>query len=146
MIKFRLACDRGHEFESWFADGASFETQAKRGLAVCAHCDSRRIAKAPMAPAVLGGRRDDDADAARPVALLDEGSRDLRAAVRELRRRIEAGTEDVGERFVDVARAIHDGDEPERAIRGKASLAAARKLREDGVDVFALPALPDEAH
>ena len=146
MIKFKLACDKGHEFESWFPDGASFETQARRGLVICAQCDSRNIVKAPMAPAVLAGRRDRAEPEAKPVALLDESSRELRAAVQELRRRIEAGTEDVGDRFPQIARAIHEGDEPERAIRGNASPAAARKLWEDGVDVFPLPALPDDAN
>ena len=52
----------------------------------------------------------------------------------------------MGERFPEIARAMHEGDEPERAIRGKASPAAARQLLEEGVDVFPLPALPDETN
>jgi hypothetical protein len=51
----------------------------------------------------------------------------LRAAPGALRREIEARTVDVGSRFPEVARAIHAGDEPERAIRGGATVAEARK-------------------
>jgi hypothetical protein len=43
-----------------------------------------------------------------------------------------------------VARAIHLGEEPERAIRGRASLAEAKSLLEDGVGVLPLPMLEDE--
>jgi len=35
MIKFALACDEGHGFESWFPDGAAYEKQARRGLIAC---------------------------------------------------------------------------------------------------------------
>jgi hypothetical protein len=148
MIKFTLACERGHEFESWFPDGASFESQARRGLVRCPDCDSRRIAKAPMAPAILGGRGADRAapEATAPVALLDDKQRELRAAFVALRRMVESQTDDVGVKFPEVARAIHSGEAPERAIRGRASLAEAKALIEEGVGVLPLPMLPDDAN
>ena len=40
MIKYALACDKGHEFESWFADSAAFDKQAKRKLVSCPVCGS----------------------------------------------------------------------------------------------------------
>ena len=46
----------GHEFESWFPDGASYEEQARRGFVICPECNSPRIAKAPMAPAIVSPR------------------------------------------------------------------------------------------
>src|SRR5271169_156702 len=147
MIKFALGCDRGHVFESWFPDGAAFETQARRGLVQCPNCDSRRIAKAPMAPAVLGSRRSDrprPADKTMPVALLDDKQREIRAALLALRRAIDANTDDVGGKFPEVARAIHLGEAPERAIRGRASPAEAQALLEEGVGVLPLPPLPGE--
>lgn len=146
MIKFRLACDKGHEFDSWFPDGASFETQTQRGLVICPQCDSRRVSKALMAPALVGARAQGDDGDARPVALLDDRSRELREAIMELQRRVEAATDDVGERFPEIARAIHFGEEPDRPIRGKASLAAAKDLLDEGVGVLPLPVLPDEAN
>ena len=138
MIKFSLRCDRGHEFESWFPDGASYDEQAKRGFVICPDCGSSRIAKAPMAPAVVTGGRAD--------ALVDEKAQAFRQAMRAMRREIEARTDDVGEAFPTVARAIHAGDEPERAIRGQANLAEVKALLEEGVPVAPIPMLPDEAN
>ena len=158
MIKFALSCERGHEFESWFPDGADYESQARRGLVVCPECNSPKVRKAPMAPAVLGARarrpdRRDEApqpaqaaESTHPVALLDEKQVELRAALGALRREIEARTVDVGPKFPEVARAIHAGDEPERPIRGRATLAEARALLEEGVGIMPLPMLPEEAN
>jgi hypothetical protein len=136
MIKFSLACESGHEFESWFPDGASYDEQARRGLVTCPECHSPRVAKAPMAPAVVTRRG----------ALSDEQAVKLREAVVALRREIETRTENVGEAFPQVARAIHAGDEPERAIRGQASLVEVKALLEEGVAIAPIPTLPEEAN
>jgi hypothetical protein len=143
MIKFTLACEHGHEFESWFPDGASFEEQARRGFVTCPECNSARIAKAPMAPAIVTRAR--AAEPARP-ALRDDKTRAMREAIRTLRLEIEKRTDDVGEAFPTVARAIHAGEEPERAIRGQANLGEVKALLEEGVRIAPLPALPDEAN
>ena len=145
MIKFTLACEREHEFESWFPDNASYEEQARRGFVVCPECNSHRVAKAPMAPAVLTHRRGKP-DEPRPVALLDAKAQALREAMTTLRREIEARTDDVGSEFPTVARAIHAGDEPERAIRGKANFGEVKALLEEGVRIAPVPMLPDEAN
>ena len=68
----------------------------------------------------------------------------MKQMIARLRREIEANTDDVGSRFPAVARAIHDGDEPERAIRGRATPAEAKALIEDGVGVMPMPTLADE--
>ena len=143
MIKFALVCERSHEFESWFPDGESYETQARRGLVQCAHCDSRSVSKAIMAPAVRLSRAD---EAPRPVALLDDKQKELRAALVAVRKAVEANTDDVGPRFPEVARAIHLGEEPDRAIRGQASPSEARALLEEGIAVLPVPLLPDETN
>ena len=147
MIKFALACDEGHGFESWFPDGAAYEKQARRGLIACPECGSTRVAKAIMAPAVVGAGRPERAPSAAapvPVALVDERRRALREAVRTLRREIEAHTDDVGAEFPKIARAIHAGETPERAIRGQASRAEVEALIEEGVDVLPMPFAPDD--
>ena len=51
-------------------------------------------------------------------------------------------TEDVGERFPEEARRIHYGEVEERGIRGRATREDAEALREEGIEVMALP-LPD---
>ena len=59
-------------------------------------------------------------------------------ALRELMHK----TEDVGERFADEARAMHQGEIEQRAIRGRTSPEVALELIEEGIDVLPLPALP----
>ena len=149
MIKFSLVCDRGHEFESWFDSGASYDRQARRGLVVCPDCNSAAVSKALMAPSLVGAQWTDLVPAAAPdmpapVALLDERQQKLREMVRQLRSEIEKNSVDVGVNFPKVARAIHDGEEPVRSIRGQATADEARALIEEGIGVMALPVLPDE--
>ncbi|RBP04181.1 hypothetical protein DFR50_14054 [Roseiarcus fermentans] len=142
MIRYALGCAGGHEFDSWFPDSAAYETQRLRGLVACPECGSTAVDKAIMAPAVVGGDR--AAPETSAVALLDDRRRSLRAMAAHLRREIEANTDDVGAKFPEVARAIHAGDEPERAIRGRATPEEARALIEEGVGVMPIPALADE--
>ena len=57
MIKYALICDEGHDFESWFNNSESFDTQAKRGFVECPLCQSKKVSKALMAPSVSTSRR-----------------------------------------------------------------------------------------
>jgi len=142
MIRYALGCAEGHEFESWFPDSEAFEKQKKSGLIACPACGSVAVDKAIMAPAVVGEKRASPGPSGEP--LLDDKRRHARRMIAELRHEIEAKTDDVGAAFPAVARAIHAGDEPERAIRGRASLEEARALMEEGVGVLPIPALADE--
>jgi hypothetical protein len=142
MIKYALGCAEGHAFDSWFPDSAAYDKQRKRGFVACPECGSTRVDKAIMAPAVVGGDR--ATVQAVPELVVDDRRRQAREFFVRMRREIEANTDDVGAKFPDVARAIHFGDEPERAIRGRASLAEAKSLLEDGVAVMPLPMLADE--
>lgn len=141
MIKYALGCAEGHEFESWFPDSSAYEKLRKRGLVACPECGSTRVDKAIMAPAVVGADR---AMVEKPVEVLDDKRRQAREMIVRLRREIEANTVDVGPRFPEVARAIHQGGEPERAVRGQASVAEAKALIEEGVGVVPMPMLADE--
>jgi hypothetical protein len=147
MIKYALSCDKAHSFESWFPDSDSYDAQARRGLIACPDCGSTRVSKAMMAPAIVSGQKAQKPrheGAAAPVALLDERQQRLREMARHLRQEIIANTDDVGAKFPEEARAIHDGDAPARSIRGQATPEEARALIEDGVGVLPLPFLPDE--
>jgi hypothetical protein len=48
-------------------------------------------------------------------------------------------TENVGDRFADEARKIHEGESEERPIRGTATQEERESLAEDGIAVVALP-------
>ncbi len=51
-------------------------------------------------------------------------------------------TEDVGRAFPEEARKIHYKEAPERHIRGNASSKEVDALREEGIDVVAIPIPP----
>ena len=147
MIKYALLCDQNHSFESWFADSAAFDMQAKRGFVSCPVCRSAKVGKAIMAPAVMArrtGAAPEAETATAPEPLLDEGETKMRALARQVRDHVMATSEDVGRRFADDARAMHEGAMAPRAIRGEASLAQVRELVEDGVPVLPVPVLPEE--
>jgi hypothetical protein len=148
MIRFTLVCENGHEFESWFASNHSYDFQIENNLVACPQCNATKVSKAVMAPAVARKTRAKAAPAPAPVkqdvALIGEGDRELRELARELNAKILAATVDVGAEFPKEARKIHDGDAPERPIRGQASLEEARALLEDGVSILPMPILPDD--
>ena len=147
MILFSLVCDNDHAFESWFASNESYDFQIARGLVACPNCNSEKVTKAVMAPAVA---RKDRSSAEKPaamkqdVALIGAKSAGLRQMARELHEKLVDATEDVGAAFPAEARKIHAGDAPERAIRGQASLEEARDLLEEGVSILPMPVLPDD--
>jgi hypothetical protein len=147
MIKYALACEQAHEFESWFPSSEAFETQRKRGFVTCPFCNSPKVEKQIMAPSVA--RTDKASPAAtpeqpQPVAVLSDQERELRAALRALREHVVKNAEDVGKGFVDEARKMHYGETEERSIYGEADMEEARALLEEGIDVLPLPVVPDD--
>jgi hypothetical protein len=149
MIKYALACEQAHEFESWFPSSDAFETQRKQGFVTCPYCNSAKVEKQIMAPSVA---RTDKAPAPMPaaeaapqaVAVLSERERQLRDALRALRDHVMKNSENVGKGFVEEARKMHYGEAEERSIYGEADLAEARALLEEGIEVMPLPTIPDD--
>jgi hypothetical protein len=133
MIKYTLKCTQDHSFESWFESAQSYDKLMAADLVTCAICGSSKVEKAIMAPQVRSSRKKATAPS------LSEPASAAEQAVREMRKEIEANSEDVGSDFANQARAIHDGDAPERSIYGKAKPEEARALAEDGIPVVALP-------
>lgn len=154
MIRYDLVCSAGHRFDGWFRSSDDFDQQGERGLLGCPNCGSAEVSKTLMAPAVrLRSAKSPDAEPAsaapeqsQPVALLDDRQVKLREMMRELRAQVTAQSEDVGERFPDVARQMHAEEIEKRSIHGRASADEARALIEEGVEIHALPTFPDEAN
>ncbi len=144
MIKYRLNCHKGHDFEAWFSNSDAFDGQARRGQVVCPSCGSAKVEKAIMAPAVAT-RKGENSSAA---ASQKKGGREIPAEVlhvmRELRREVESKAEYVGPRFAEEARKIHFEETAPRGIYGEASLTEAKELAEDGVPFLPLPKLPED--
>jgi len=145
MIRYTLRCGKGHGFESWFQNAGAFEALAGSGQLACPVCGDGAVEKGLMAPAVTPARRAEAAQTAagaRDKPDLAAPASELEEALAEMRRRVEANSEYVGMNFVAEARAMHEGDAPERSIYGEARPEEARKLLEDGVPVAPLPFLP----
>lgn len=164
MIRYALACERSHEFESWFPSSAAYDEQVERSLVGCPVCGSTNITKQLMRPSIarrdLGHQRTvenhaeetpaqlpavvDTPEPAPPVALLSEREHQLRAMLREIREHVTKNAEDVGDRFVDEARRMHYGETEHRSIYGEATIDEAKALIEEGVEVQPLPVIADD--
>lgn len=148
MIKYRLNCAKGHDFEAWFRNSDAHDLQAKRNEIVCPHCGDNDVSKAIMAPAVASRIRNPAAEAAPAPAKPERAAPSLPAealhVLRELRREVEANSDYVGRQFAEEARKIHYKEAKPRGIHGEASLAEARDLYEEGVSFLPLPVLPED--
>jgi hypothetical protein len=163
MIRYALSCDKGHEFESWFRDSASYDEQLAHGLVTCAYCGSALVEKQIMSPNVartdLPAPASTETDTPGPaaglpvpaepaptpaMALLGEREQAFRAMLRAVRQHVMENAEHVGPRFADEARRMHDGLTEFRAIYGEATPEEAAALAEEGIEALPLPWLPDE--
>lgn len=140
MIIFDLKCSpQGHVFEGWFGSSADYEDQQARGLVSCPLCGSGDVEKAVMAPAV-GAKGNRSAAAAPDLFSGDaESVKRMLAALAAEQKKMLTGSEHVGERFADEARAIHLGEADARAIHGRATREQADGLIDDGIPVAPLP-------
>ena len=130
MIVYNLRCKNSHEFEGWFNDSAAFDAQAKAGRVTCPICDTKKVEKAIMAPAVAGARK---------PTVTDDEAKKMRQFMTGLRKYVQENADYVGPKFAEEARKIHYGETEERHIYGEATLKEAKDLLEEGVDVAPLP-------
>ena len=153
MIRYRLKCRRGHEFEGWFSGSAAFDREAKQGRVACPTCGTSKVSKALMAPRIAktgkSKRSAKSVEPPRPEPPKPETQRvaahgELAAAMRKLRAEIEAKSEYVGSRFPEEARKLHYEESPARGIRGEATAEEAKSLSEEGIEFFPLPVLPED--
>lgn len=158
MIKYALVCERKHNFEIWFSDSADYDKQRKRGLVTCPVCDSKKIEKAIMAPALGRSAKKRSApieapapapeapaaSVSEPVAMISPQEREFRAKLKELRDHLTKNADNVGKKFPEEARKMHYGETPHRSIYGEASPQEAKELHDEGIEFHPLPVLPDE--
>jgi hypothetical protein len=144
MIRFTLTCDQGHGFDAWFSSGDSYDEQVEAQAIVCPTCGSNHVEKAPMAPAVLRGKRMEPETARRPESSAGAEGKQTYAFLKGLREHLKANADDVGKAFPEEARKIHYGETEERSIYGEASIEDAKALHEEGIPALPLPKLPEE--
>jgi hypothetical protein len=146
MIRYRLQCRNGHEFEAWFRSSAGYDRQARRGEIACPACNATKVSKAIMAPGLASRAEEPDAgtSGAAEAAKGAVARRELLALMRKVRHEVEQNAEYVGPRFAEEARKIHYDEVEQRGIYGEATAEEARELKEEGIDFTPLPRLPED--
>jgi hypothetical protein len=145
-----LRCANDHRFEGWFGSEDDYVSQHERGLVECPLCGDRTIARLPSAPrlnvahlreppaAVRGA-----AEAGPAVPTGPDGAglspQQRQSLWMQAVRHVLSHTDDVGDRFPEEARRMHAGDIEHRGIRGQASREEAEALRDEGIEIMALP-------
>jgi hypothetical protein len=143
MIVFDLGCEHDHRFEGWFASSADFERQLKDKQLSCPLCGSTAINRLLTAVRVNTGRGETAAKDSRETSQHGAQYVNFDAAhLLKLISHIVENTEDVGRAFAEEARKIHYKEAPERRIRGSASPQEIDALRDEGIEVVALPLPP----
>ena len=164
MKVYNLACPLDHRFEGWFASEEDCLAQQAKGMLACPICDSTEITRMPSAPHI--GKSLSSKDESTSLALTTPradlssmGSTNgevvaltgndhshlevqVQAAFLKGMRDLMGRSEDVGGSFAEEARKIHYKESPERSIRGQATLDEAEALREEGIEVLAMPMVP----
>ena len=164
MKVYNLSCSFDHRFEGWFASEEDCLTQQAIGMLACPLCSSTAITRMPSAPHI--GRPQSKADQAKnPTAEAgvttaeskqvnsDEVVTITRVDHAQIEAQVQAAflsglrelmnrSEDVGSEFAEEARKIHYKESPERSIRGQTTNDEAQSLREEGIEILSLPAIP----
>ena len=146
MIVYSLLCAEAHEFEAWFRNSDAFDEQAATGAVACPVCGNTQIRKALMAPAIRPSSKATTKPIEEAIAAPTPQEADQQAAalqlLREMRRKIEADCDYVGNNFAEEARKIHYGEVEAHGIYGESSEADREALAEEGIEVGQIPWVP----
>ena len=140
MVIYDLTCDKDHGFEGWFSGPENFQEQLAQGRIACPVCGSTAITKLPHACAVHM-KKEDEAPA--PPAQRQKpdmpAPERLKEALIRFHHYVENQFEDVGPRFAEEARRIHDGEVHERPIHGTATSEEREALDDDDIPYLMVP-------
>ena len=168
MKVYNLACPLSHRFEGWFASEEDCLAQQDKGMLACPICDSTEISRMPSAPHIAKSGPGKDTPISTELTVANSATTDptgvsgtlrgdvaaltgsdhshleaqVQAAFLKGMRELMGRSEDVGSSFAEEARKIHYKESPERSIRGQTTLDEAEALRDEGIEVMAMPMLP----
>jgi len=164
MKVYNLACPLNHRFEGWFASEGDCLAQQDKGMLACPICESAEITRMPSAPHIAKSGASKEESTSSELTIANSASADhsaisgdvvaltggdhsqleaqVQAAFLKGMRELMGRSEDVGNSFAEEARKIHYKESPERSIRGQTTLDEAESLREEGIEVMAMPMMP----
>jgi len=130
MIAYDLICSRGHKFECWFKDSASFEKQYSSGIINCPVCNDSHVERVFSAFAIKkNGEKKKE----------DKGEVDPRQVLRLIQDYVDKNFEDVGLDFTKEALKIHFGESKKRNIKGTATADQETLLKQEGIQFIKIP-------
>ena len=157
MIKYQLNCNNEHQFDGWFPNIAEFERQQEKKLLICPLCDSNQVDRAIMSPGIgksksksktkTTSKSQSDKEEFYKAQFTDDTmipASQAKNILRKIRKKIVTEFDNVGNRFVKEYRK-HEKGERDDKFYGVPSKEEVKELVEEGVDLFHLPNVKDDA-
>ena len=134
MIKYKLICEKNHEFESWFADSREFDNLKRRNLLDCIFCSSKNIKKSIMSPMISNVKKIKEKNNDFGILLKNEKKR-----LFQIRKYVEKNFEYVEKNFSQKVRDIYYDKRNKKTIYGITTLEERKELAEEGIDLLSIP-------
>ena len=141
MVIYNLLCNKKHSFEGWFPSFEDYQKQADQNLISCPSCGTTKVEKVPHACAVHVKKEQPAKPAKAPQQTppAPPSPAEFKEMLIQVHHYIKQNFEDVGPRFAEEARQIHQGKVEERPIHGTATAEERAELAEEGVPHAVLP-------
>tara|TARA_B100000941_G_scaffold255518_1_gene204275 strand:+ start:654 stop:1076 length:423 start_codon:yes stop_codon:yes gene_type:complete len=134
MIKYKLICEKNHEFESWFADSREFDNLKRRNLLDCIFCSSKNIKKSIMSPMISNVKKIKEKNNDFDILLKNEKKR-----LFQIRKYVEKNFEYVDKNFSQKVRDIYYDKKNKKTIYGITTPEERKELAEEGIDLLSIP-------
>ncbi len=131
MIKYKLQCEKNHEFTSWFANSSEFERLKKKKMLECIYCNSKDIKKSIMSPRVINKNKENK-DYQKKI-------KKMKKDLTELRKFVENNFEYVGDKFARKVREVYYDENKKKNIYGISTEKERKDLMEEGIDLVSIP-------
>ena len=131
MIKYKLQCEKNHEFTSWFANSSEFERLKKKKMLECIYCNSKDIKKSIMSPRVINKNKENK-DYQKEI-------KKMKKDLTELRKFVENNFEYVGDKFARKVREVYYDENKKKNIYGISTEKERKDLMEEGIDLVSSP-------
>jgi hypothetical protein len=147
MIKYKLLCENNHKFDGWFPNIAEFERQQTKFLLICPLCETKKVDRAMMSPSI--GKKTDKKKKTNDYSDQITSDTMIPAAqakniLRKIRKHIITEFDNVGNTFVKEYRKFEKGERDDK-FYGTPSQGEVKKLLEEGIDLFHVPEIKEDA-
>jgi len=133
MMKYNLKCKNKHEFESWFLDSKEFEKLKSKKMIECIICGTKEIGKSIMSPNVLSNEEKENRIKS------SKNLKKIREDMLKMRNFVEKNFEYVGKDFPREVRNIYYDKKKNKNIYGKVTEEETEELKEEGIELTAIP-------